>query len=313
MAARWRVLITARSFADAGAEPSARLEHAGVELLYPPVASPLTDDMLAEFLGDVDGIIAGVDRIGPLSLARGYPRLKVIARNGVGVDGIDLATATRLGIVVTNAPGTNTEAVADLVFGLMIGLARHLPELDRAVREGCWTRVLGRELHRSTLGLIGLGQVGRAVARRAAGFEMRLLATDPAVSEPVARQLGVTLTSLDAVLAEADFVSVHVPRTPHTIHLVGEAQLRRMNPSAYLINTARGGIVDEAALARALHEGWIAGAACDVFEREPPVGSPLLGAPRLILTPHIGAHTREAVARGATPSNVVNPEVRPAG
>jgi phosphoglycerate dehydrogenase-like enzyme len=215
--------------------------------------------------------------------------------------------------------------VADLVFGLMIAAARHLLELDRAVREGRWTRILGRELHRGTLGLIGLGQVGRAVARRAAGFEMRILATDPAVSADVARPLGATLTSLETVLAEGDFVSVHVPLTAQTIHLVGEAELRRMKPTAYLINTARGGIVDEAALARALHEGWIAGAACDVFEREPPAGSPLLGAPRLILTPHIGAHTREAAARGATVAvdnllavlhgraapNVVNPDAQP--
>lgn len=280
---------------------------------------------MAELLGDIDGIIAGVDRIGPRSLARGHPRLKVIARNGSGVDGIDLATATRLGIVVTNAPGANAEAVADLVFGLMIAAARHLVELDRTVREGRWTRILGRELHRGTLGLIGLGQVGRAVARRAAGFEMRVLACDPAVGVEAARSLGVTLTSLERLLAEADFVSVHVPLTAETTRLVGEAELRRMKPTAYLINTARGGIVDEGALARALHEGWIAGAACDVFEREPPAGSPLLGAPRLLLTPHIGAHTREAAARGALAAvdnllavlqgrpapNVVNPEVRP--
>lgn len=293
------VLITTRSFAEGGPEPLALLERAGVEVRRPPIGRPLGDDEMAALVGEIDGIIAGLDRIGPRALTRGAPRLRVVARNGVGVDGIDLATATRLGIVVTNAPGVNTEAVADLVFGLMVGAARHLVEVDRAIRDGGWTRILGQELYRKTLGLIGFGLAGRAVARRARGFEMRVLAIDPAPDEPVARSLGVELTTLDAVLEGSDFVSVHVPLTPDTAHLIGETELRRMKRTACLINTARGGVVDEAALVRALREGWIGGAGCDVFVNEPPVNSPLLTAPRLILTPHIGAHTVEAVTRGA--------------
>lgn len=320
---RWQVLITARSVVEVGAEPLARLRQAGVEIIQTSGERPLRDAELAELVGAIDGIIAGVDQVGPLTLQRAVPRLKVVARNGVGIDTVDVSTATHLGIVVTNAPGVNTEGVADLVFGLMIGVARHLVEADRSVRDSQWVRVLGTELYGRCLGLVGFGRIAQAVARRAGGFEMRVLAVDTAPDEAVARRLGVQLTSLDAVLAEGDFVSIHVPLAADTRQLIGEPQLRRMRPTAYLINTARGGIVDEAALARALQEGWIAGAACDVFEQEPPVGSPLLAAPRLLLTPHIGAHTTEAAMRGAEvavenlltalrgerPPNEVNPEV----
>lgn len=320
---RWRVLITARSVVEVGAEPLARLRQAGVEILQTPGERPLRDAELAELVGTIEGIIAGVDQVGPLTLQRGAPRLKVVARNGVGIDTVDVSTATRLGIVVTNAPGANTEAVADLVFGLMIGVTRHLLEADRSVRDGRWVRVLGTEVYGNCLGLVGFGRIAQAVARRAGGFEMRVLAVDTAPDEAAARRLGVQLTSLDAVLAEGDFVSIHVPLAADTRQLIGEPQLRRMKRTTYLINTARGGIVDEAALARALQEGWIAGAACDVFEQEPPVGTPLLAAPRLLLTPHIGAHTTKAAMRGAEvavenlltalrgerPPNQVNPEV----
>lgn len=320
---RWQVLITARSVVEVGAEPLARLRQAGVEIIQTSGERPLRDAELAELVGAIDGIIAGVDQVGPLTLQRAVPRLKVVARNGVGIDTVDVSTATHLGIVVTNAPGVNTEGVADLVFGLMIGVARHLVEADRSVRDSQWVRVLGTELYGRCLGLVGFGRIAQAVARRAGGFEMRVLAVDTVPDEAVARRLGVQLTSLDAVLAEGDFVSIHVPLAADTRQLIGEPQLRRMRPTAYLINTARGGIVDEAALARALQGGWIAGAACDVFEQEPPVGSPLLAAPRLLLTPHIGAHTTEAAMRGAEvavenlltalrgerPPNEVNPEV----
>lgn len=320
---RWQVLITARSVVEVGAEPLARLRQAGVEIIQTSGERPLRDAELAELVGAIDGIIAGVDQVGPLTLQRAVPRLKVVARNGVGIDTVDVSTATHLGIVVTNAPGVNTEGVADLVFGLMIGVARHLVEADRSVRDSQWVRVLGTELYGRCLGLVGFGLIAQAVARRAGGFEMRVLAVDTVPDEAVARRLGVQLTSLDAVLAEGDFVSIHVPLAADTRQLIGEPQLRRMRPTAYLINTARGGIVDEAALARALQEGWIAGAACDVFEQEPPVGSPLLAAPRLLLTPHIGAHTTEGAMRGAAvavenlltalrgdrPPNEVNPEV----
>lgn len=294
-----------------------------MEVVGVPADRPLAEDDLVALLGGVDGVLAGLDRFTARALEAGWPRLRVVARNGAGVDTVDVPAATRLGIVVTNAPGANTEAVADLVLGLMVALMRDLVAADRAVREGRWTRTLGQELSGKILGLVGFGRIGRAVARRARGFGMAVLADDPAWDAEAARSLQVQRVALDPMLEQVDVLSLHVPLTSETRHLIGEAQLRRMRPQAYLINTARGGVVDEAALARALHEGWIAGAACDVFEVEPPAGSPLLTAPHCVLTPHIGAHTREAAARGAEvavanllavlagrrPPNVVNPEV----
>ncbi|MBI2247175.1 MAG: phosphoglycerate dehydrogenase [Armatimonadetes bacterium] len=321
--AQWKVLITARSFFEGSPEPADLLQGAGVEVIAIPGDRPLTDSELATRVGKIDGIIAGVDRIGPQTFAAAHPRLKVVARNGVGIEGIDLKAATHTGVVVTNAPGVNTDAVADLVIGLMSVLTRHILQAHDGVRVGRWDRVLGHDLFRKTLGLVGFGKIAQAVARRARGFEMRMLAVDIIQDKHAAAGLDVRFAPLSVVIAEADFVSLHVPLTPQTHHLIGQAELRQMKPTAYLINTARGGVVDEHALAQALHERWIAGAAADVFEQEPPVGSPLLQAPRLLLTPHIGAHTYEATARGALVAvqnllavlngqhapNVVNPEV----
>ncbi|MCS7173800.1 MAG: phosphoglycerate dehydrogenase [Armatimonadetes bacterium] len=319
----WRVLVTSRSFLEAAPEAARRLEEAGVELLRAPADRPLEEEEMAGLLGEVDGIVAGVDRIGRRALQKGAPRLRVIARVGVGVDTIDLQAATELGVVVTNTPGANAEAVAELAFGLMIVLARGILSADRGVREGRWVRPFGVELFGKCLGVVGFGHIGQAVARRGVGFGMEVVASDPLVDPEVARTLGVALVPFPEVVARADFLTLHVPLLPETQYLVGEAELRRMKPTAYLINTSRGGVVDEAALTRALQEGWIAGAACDVFEEEPPVRSPLLQAPNVVLTPHVGGHTREAAARaarqateqvlavlrGERPPHVVNPEV----
>ncbi len=320
---RWRVLVTSRSFLEAAPDAARRLEEAGVELIRAPGERPLREEELVRLLGEVDGIIAGVDRIGRRALQAGAPRLRVIARTGVGVDTVDLEAATDLGVVVTNTPGVNAEAVAELVFGLMIALARGILEADHLVREGRWVRRLGVELFGKWLGIVGLGRIGQEVARRGIGFGMQVAAFDPLVDPEVAGALGVALVPFAEVIERADFLTLHVPLTPNTRHLVGEEELRRMKPTAYLINTSRGGVVDEAALARALREGWIAGAACDVFDEEPPLGSPLLQAPNVLLTPHLGGHTREAVSRsariaaeqvlavfrGERPPHVVNPEV----
>lgn len=296
---RWRVLVTSQSFFEAAPEAARMLEEAGVHLVRLSVDRPLQDEELARWVGDVDGIIAGVDRVGRATLQRGVPRLRVIARTGVGVDSIDLAAATELGVVVTNTPSANAESVAELTIGLVIALARGILEADAAVRAGSWTRRLGRELHGKCLGVVGFGRIGQEVARRALAFGMRVVAFDPLVGAGVAASMGVRLEGFLCVVQEADFLTLHVPLLPETRHLIDEAVLRRMKPTAYLINTARGGLVDEAALARALREGWIAGAACDVFEEEPPLRSPLLDVPHVLLTPHIGGHTQEAAARMA--------------
>jgi len=320
---RWRVLVTSQSFFEAAPDAARMLEEAGVDLVRLSVDRPLQDEELACLVGDVDGIIAGVDRIGRATLQRGVPRLRVIARTGVGVDSIDLLTATELGVVVANTPGANAESVAELTIGLMVALARGILEADANVRAGRWIRRLGRELHGKCLGIVGFGRIGQEVARRALAFGMRVAAFDPLVDVDTVEFMGVRLKGFLDVVQEADFLTLHVPLLPETHHLINEAVLRRMKPTAYLVNTARGGVVDEVALAHALREGWIAGAACDVFEEEPPLRSPLLEAPHVLLTPHLGGHTQEAAARmawtaannllavlrGERPPHVVNPEV----
>ena len=319
----WRVLITSTTLSEAAPESVRALQGAGIEVVFTAAGRRLEDHELASLVGEVDGIIAGVDRIGPRSLAAGLPRLKVIARYGVGCDSIDVVTATELGIVVTNTPDANSASVADLVFGLMLVLARHIVEADRAIREGRWGRFLGCELLGKRLGVIGFGGAGKAVASRAGGFGLDVFAFDTVWDEHASRELGVRLSSLEAILEECDFVSLHVPDRPETHHLIGELELKRMKSTAYLINTSRGGIVDERVLVRALREGWIRGAALDVFEREPASDPEILTAPNLLLTPHLGACTSEAGARmgrmavenllavlqGHRPPHVVNPGV----
>jgi len=323
VAARWRVLATPRSFFEEGRDAVEWLTQAGVEVVPSPVDRPLQEDELAALLGEVDGVVVGVDRIGRRALAAGRPRLRVVARNGIGVDTVDVAAATELGVVVTNAPSVNADSVADFTFALLLALVRRVVEADRAVREGRWPRLVGVELRDRCLGLLGFGRIGQRVAERARGFGMRTVAYDPVPDLAAAERLGVRLVSFPEVLAQADFLSLHLPLTPQTRHLLGEEELRCMKPGSFLVNTARGGVVDEAALARALKEGWIAGAACDVFDEEPPRTSPLLQAPNVLLSPHMASHTREAIARasrvaaenvlavlqGGRPPNAVNPEV----
>jgi D-3-phosphoglycerate dehydrogenase len=256
----------------------------------------MTEDRLIELLADVDGAIVGVV---PLTsrVLENAPKLKIVSAHGVGVDYIDLQAAARRGVIVANCPGTNDQAVADLAIGLMVAIARRIPAVHDQVRQGQWGRHSGSELWNKTLGLIGLGRIGRGVAKRALGFDMKVLAYDPYVSQEQIRPLEVTLTSRDTVVAAADFLSLHAALNDETRNVIGAAQLRAMKPSAYLINTSRGGLVDEAALYQALAEGQIAGAALDTFVDEPPLGSPLLQLDNVVLTPHIGAHTREAIER----------------
>jgi glyoxylate reductase len=215
----------------------------------------------------------------------------------VGVDHIDLAAARRREIPVGHTPGVLAETTADLCFGLMLACARRIPEADRFIREGRWTAarrwapdlLLGLDVHAATLGILGLGAIGRAVAARAHGFGMRVLGVwrSPGAAPGLA---AVSLVSLEELLARSDFVSVHVPLTPATRGLLGKARIDSMKPGAVLVNTARGGIVDEAALCEALERGHLAGAALDVFGEEPlPADSPLLRAPNLVLTPHVGS------------------------
>ncbi|MDZ4278706.1 MAG: D-glycerate dehydrogenase, partial [Dehalococcoidia bacterium] len=257
------------------------------------------------------------------------PRLRVVSTMAVGYDHIDVDEATRRGILVTNTPGVLTETTADLTFALLLAAARRLPEGERAVREGRWRAwhpsfLLGHDVHGATLGIVGLGQIGTAVARRARGFGMRLLYCSRARKPDLERELGIAHKTFDELLAESDFVTVHVPLTGETRHMFDAAAFERMKPSAVFVNAARGAIVDEAALLRALESHQIAGAAIDVTEQEPlPAHDPLLRVPNLLVAPHIGSATIATRARmadmavdnllaglgGKRPGNLVNPDV----
>lgn len=224
-------------------------------------------------------------------------RLQVIGRAGVGVDNIDVNAATRRGIVVVNAPTGNNIAAAELTLGHMLSMARNIPQAHSSVKSGAWQRskFMGVELRGKVLGVVGLGKIGTEVARRAQGLEMRVVAYDPYMSPDHAGKLGIETMALDDLLERADFVTVHVPLTNQTRGLIGAAQLRRMKPSARLINCARGGIIDENALVEALDQGLVAGAALDVFVKEPPAAdSPLIRHEKVVVTPHLGGSTFEA-------------------
>ena len=223
-------------------------------------------------------------------------RLKVVGRAGVGVDNIDVPAATKLGVLVVNAPRGNIIAAAEHAVALLMSAARLIPQADASVKRGEWTRgkFVGTEIRGKTLGVVGLGNIGSEVAKRAQGLEMDVIAFDPAVPPERAEQFNVELASLDDLLARADFISIHAPLVDATRGLLGAAALAKVKPGAILVNAARGGIVDEGALYAALSEGRLAGAAMDVFEHEPPGENPLLGLPNFIATPHLGASTREA-------------------
>lgn len=294
------------------------------QMVYPPRLGPLGEADLLPLLAGMDAVYASVDQYSASVLAAPESAsLKIISRWGVGYDSIDIPAATRAGIVVAYTPGLLNEAVADYAFALLLAVARRVHQGHEWMRAGKWMPTWGHDIAGKTLGLVGCGRIGQAVARRASGFGMRLLAFDPTPS-PDAKRLGVNFVSFDDVLAESDFVSLHAALTPQTRHLIGEAQLRRMKPSAYLVNTSRGAVVDEVALLRALEEKWIAGAAIDAFTTEPlPTGHPLASAPNLLLTPHqasfgldTGARVSDAAARaivdleaGRRPQWVVNSEV----
>jgi len=229
--------------------------------------------------------------------------LKVIGRAGVGVDNIDLAAASKRGIAVFNAPGGNTNAAAELTMALILALARRVPEADRSMRDGRWERagLQGIELKGRTLGLVGAGRIGGEVARRCQAFGMEVLVYDPYLAEERAAQLGVRLVDLDQVIENADVISCHVPLTDETRGLIDASRLGQMKNGALVVNASRGGVIDEAALAEALRDGAIAGAALDVYEREPlSEESPLRNAPNLVLSPHLGASTEEAQVGVAT-------------
>ena len=256
----------------------------------------LTPDELQAAIPEYDALLVRSQVKVDASLIEAGTKLVVIGRAGVGVDNVDLDAATRAGVTVVNAPTGNTIAAAEHTLALLMGLARRVAAADASVRRGEWQRAPfeGVELRGKTLGLIGLGKIGLAIADRARGLEMTVLGHDPYVTTEQASLHGVELVDLDPLLARSDVISVHVPLTRATKGLIGRSTIAKMKPGAFVLNVARGGIVDEAALADGLRAGQVGGAAVDVFETEPPSSSPLLDAPNTILTPHLGASTAEA-------------------
>ena len=265
------------------------------------VRTGLSPDDLRAAVDSYDALIVRSETHLTREVIEAAGKLQVIGRAGIGVDNIDVQAATEKGVVVVNAPTGNVISAAEHTVALILALARHIPDANASLKAGKWERkrFMGLEVRGKTLGILGLGQVGSEVARRARGLEMRVLAHDPFVPEERARSLGVELVPFEELLRESDFLTVHTTLTEGTHHIVGEEQLRQMKPSARIINTARGGIVDEAALDTALKEDRLAGAALDVFEEEPLTSHPLFGNERIVVTPHLGASTAEAQERVA--------------
>jgi D-3-phosphoglycerate dehydrogenase len=257
---------------------------------------------LGEMIGDFDALIVRSMTQVDADLLRQGKNLKVVGRAGIGVDNVDVATATELGILVVNAPTANLISATEHTFALLLALARNVPAAHQSLLAGEWERkrFQGIELNGKTLGLIGLGRIGQNVAYRAKAFGMKILAFDPFLDASAARRLDVELSELDALLKRSDIVSVHTPLTEQTRGLLDAASIAGMKPGALLVNCARGGVLDEDAALQALESGQLGGLALDVFEHEPPTGSKLLDQPRVVVTPHIGAQTREAQERVAT-------------
>ncbi len=317
-----RVLIAAPDFGRTGDEALRLLREANCAIIPNPNNTRLSEEALIALIVDADAIIAGTEPI-TVRVLDAAPRLKVIARRGVGVDSVDVAAATARGIPVAITAGVLTDAVADHAMALLLSVARRIPQLDRLVKAGGWDRAPTADVHGKTLGIVGFGAIGRAVARRAAGFGMRMLAFDIAPDAAAAASLGVALCDLETLLRESDFVTLHVALTPATRGMINDAALRQMKPTAFLINTSRGAVVDEAALLQALREGRLAGAGLDVFHDEPVRDRALVGLDQVVATPHVASHTAEtlvrmerscaeavlAAVRGERPAHIINPEI----
>ena len=315
-----RVLI-ADPIAHEGADA---LQEHGVEV---DVRTGLSQERLIADIRDFDGLIVRSETQVAEPVLNAGKQLQVVGRAGVGVDNIDVDAATRLGVTVVNAPSSNTIAAAEHTIALMLSLARHIPQAHGALIGGRWDRrsFLGAELLGKTLGIIGLGRIGAEVARRASAFDMRIVGFDPFVSNEQGRHVGVGLFPFEEVLRQADFLTLHVPLTDATRRLIGADELGKMKQGSFLVNCARGGLVDEEALHQSLQAGDLAGAALDVFAEEPPGENPLLQLPNVVVTPHLGASTAEAqaavarevaeqvidVLKGRTPRYAVNAPLVP--
>lgn len=291
---RYIVLVTARSFAKSDPAPLQLLEDAGCNVVRLPEDCAETSLWLAQHLPCADAVIAGLETYSRPLLEQ-CKNLKIISRYGVGYDAVDIEAAREKGIFVAITPGANSDSVADLAMSLMLAAGRHVPYMDASIKVGDKDRPLGVEMWRKTLGVIGTGRIGKGVIRRACGFEMQILCCDSYRDEDFVFAHNGRYVDLDTLLQDSDFISIHAPMTEETRNMIGVEALRKMKRRAIIVNTARGGIIDEEALYRALRDGEIGAAALDATVVEPACESPLCSLPNCILTPHAGATTYEAV------------------
>lgn len=311
------IIVTTPSFGKFSAKPWERTAELGLNLRYSEEPGPLNEDQLLRAAAEAIGIIVGVDRVTSRVL-QGLPKLKVIGKHGVGVDNIDLDAAEKLGITVVSTPGANASAVAEMAMALMLAASRNLLPLEQGLRAGTWPVLPGLGLEGKTLGLIGFGNIGRLVAEMAAGFKLRIIFYDPYVQQ--SPSIRAEQVDLETLLSHSDFVSLHLPHQPGQAPLLDAKALKLLKPSAGLINTARGGLIDDSALASALNRDELAFAALDAFRTEPlPQDSPLRTAKNTLLTPHAAAFNDianermgvsvvedvERVLRGEAPLNPV--------
>ena len=272
-----------------------RFTDAGWEVAISPTEPPLTEEILLAEVGGVHAAIAHNADQWTARVMDAATDLKVIARTGVGFEHVDIDAARQRGIVVATTPGSNAETVADLTFAMILALSRKLIANDATLKRGVWDPILANDIHFKTIGILGLGRIGRAVARRAAAFRMDVLGYDPFVDPTSLEDAGVQAVSPDELYASSDFVTLHLPATPDTAGMIDARVLAAMKPTAFLINTARGALVDEHALALALRAGQIAGAGLDVFATEPASDSPLVRLPNVLASPHLAGNTKETM------------------
>jgi D-3-phosphoglycerate dehydrogenase len=287
-----KVVSTSPSFAKYSNEPIELLKKYGIEFEYLP--ADITEEDFIEKMQGVNAAIVAFNTISEKVLDS-LPDLKIVCKHGVGVDNIDIKAAQKCGVVVTNVPNANKHAVADFAFALMLSLARKIPETNDQTKKGEWPRIFGSDVYGKTLGIVGLGMIGREVARRAKGFDMKIVAYDPYPNREFAAEYGIEYVQLEDLLQVSDFVTLHMPLTPQTRNLIGEKELSLMKESAFIVNASRGGVVSETDLYEALKNEKIAGAALDVFEKEPAHEHPLFELSNFIALPHIAGYTSGAI------------------
>jgi D-3-phosphoglycerate dehydrogenase len=291
-----KILVTPTSFSkDKASKAKELLEKFADEIIYNPYGRPLTASEVIPMLKGIDGYIAGLDYITAEVIEQAPASLKVISRYGAGYDRVDIGAAAQKEIVVTNTPGVNSESVADLAFGLMLSVARNISFLDHEVRKGNWPRTTGTELFRKKLGILGLGAIGKGVALRAKGFSMEVLAYDPYIDKSFTQANSIMECTFNELIINSDFISIHLPLNEQTSNIINASVIEKMKPGAIVVNTARGGLIDEKAAYEALKSGRLGGLGLDAFDKEPPGDSPLFELNNVVATPHSGAHTREGV------------------